>query len=78
MGSNASAPTVQLRRIRLFLAVISFRKLEFRVMDVSRGGSEPLKRDTYVQLPKKGVVGDMVAWNLLKPLYGLSASCEDW
>ena len=48
-------------------------------MDVSRAflRSEPLKRDTYVQLPK-GVEKDNVAWELLKPLYGLSTACKDW
>ena len=53
--SNASAPTVQLQRIRLCLAAISYRKWDFRVMGVLRAflRSEPLKRDTYVQLPKK-------------------------
>ena len=35
-GPNASSPTVQLHSIRLSLAVISFRKWGFRVIDVSR------------------------------------------
>ena len=48
-------------------------------MDVSRAflRSEPLKRETYVQLPK-GVEDDRVAWELSKPLYGLSTECKDW
>ena len=47
-------------------------------MDVSRAflRSEPLKRDTYAQLPK-GAEKDNVAWKLLKPLYGLSTACKD-
>ena len=51
--SNASAPTVQLRIIRLCLALIAFRKWGFRAMDVSREflRSELFKRGTYVQLP---------------------------
>ena len=36
---NASAPTVQLQIIRLCLAVIAYRKWNFRVMDVSRAFS---------------------------------------
>ena len=39
--------------------------------------SAPSRRDTYVQLPK-GVDQDNVAWELLKPLYGLSTACKDW
>ena len=76
---NAAAPTVQLQSIRLCLAVISFRKWDFRAMDVSRAflRSGPLKRGTYVQLPK-GVEDDRVAWKLSKPLSGLSTSCKDW
>ena len=70
---------VQLQRIRLCLAVTAYRKWDFRATDVSRGilRSEPLKRDTYVQLPK-WADGDNVAWGLLKPLYGLSTACKDW
>ena len=58
---------------------MAFRKRDFRVMDVSRAilRSQPLKRDTYVQLPKL-VEDDRVAWKLPKPLYGLSTSCRDW
>ena len=33
---NASAPTVKLQRIRLFLDVIAYRKWNFRAIDVSR------------------------------------------
>ena len=53
--SNAYATTVQFQSIRLLLAVIAFRKWDFRAMDVSRAfmRSEPFKRGTYVQLPKK-------------------------
>ena len=77
--SNASAPTVQLQSIRLRLSLIAFRKWDFRVMGFSRAflRSEHLERETYVQLPK-GVEDDRVAWELLKPLYGLSTSCKDW
>ena len=62
--SNAPAPTVQLQSVRLCLAVIAHRKWDFRATDVSMGflRSEPLQRDTYVQLPK-GVEDDNVAWN---------------
>ena len=76
---NASAPKVQLQIIRLCLAVIAFRKWDFGVMDVSRAFLRPgpLKRETYVQLPK-GVEDDRVSWKLSKPLYGLSTSCKDW
>ena len=38
---------------------------------------EPLKRETYVQLPK-GVEDDKVAWKLLRPLYGEGTACKDW
>ena len=52
---NASAPTVQLQSIRLFPSIVAFRKWDFRVMDVPMEllGSEPFKRGTYAQLPKK-------------------------
>ena len=36
-----------------------------------------LKRDIDAQLPK-GVRGSKVAWELLRPLYGLGAACKDW
>ena len=41
---NASAPTVQLQSIREALAVIAYRRWNFRAMDVSRAfcGSGPL------------------------------------
>ena len=76
---NASAPKVQLQIIRLCLAVIAFRKWDFRVMGVSVAflRSEPLKRGAYVQL-HKGVADDRVAWKLSKPLCGLSTACKDW
>ena len=51
---NASAPTVQLQRIRLRLDVIAYRRWNFRAMGVS--GAFPmsghLKRDAYVKLPE--------------------------
>ena len=42
--TDASAPTVQLQIIMVVLAVIAYRKWDFRVMDVSRAfpRSEPL------------------------------------
>ena len=48
-------------------------------MDVSRAflRSKPLERNTYVKLPD-GVEQKNVAWELLKPLYGLSTACKDW
>ena len=39
--------------------------------------SEPLGRDTYVKLPE-GVEEGNAAWELLKPLYGLSTACKGW
>ena len=58
-GSNASAPTVQLQSIRMWIAVIAYRKWGFRVMDVSRAflRSGHLGRDAYVQLPPRGGEG---------------------
>ena len=54
MGTNASAPTIQLQIMRVCLAVTAYRKWNFRVMVVSRAllRSEPLKRDTYAHPPK--------------------------
>ena len=77
--STTSSPSVQLQSIRLRLAVIAYRKWNFRAMDVSRAflTAEPLGRDTYVKLPQ-GVDEDNVDWKLLKPMYGLSAACKDW
>ena len=51
--TNASSPTVQLQIVRLFLAVIRYRKSDFRAVDVSWEfpRSVPLKRDAYVGLP---------------------------
>ena len=79
VATNASAPTVQLHSIRLFLAVIGRRKWIFWAMGVSISflRSEPLKRDTYAKLPD-GVEKYDVAWKLLKPLYGMSTACSDW
>ena len=47
--TNESATTVQLQSIRADLAVIAYRKRNFRTMDVSRAflRSVPLKRDNY-------------------------------
>ena len=61
------------------LAVIAYRKWNFRVMGVSRAllGSELLERDAYVQLPR-GVENDNVSWKQLKPLYGLSTAGKYW
>ena len=77
--SNASAPTVQLQSVRIPLAVIAYRKWNFRVMDVSRSFlmSGPLKRDTFVKLPQ-WAEKDNVARKLLKAAYGLRTACEDW
>ena len=36
LDANASAPTVQLQSIRSVLAVIAYRRWDFRAMDVSR------------------------------------------
>ena len=53
---NASPPTVQLQRIRMCLAVIAYRKWNFRVTVVSRAFlmSKPLERNTYANLPEGG------------------------
>ena len=65
--------------MRIRLAVIAYRKLHFRVMDVSGSFlmSGHLKRDTYVKLPQ-WAEKDNAARKLLKPSYGLSAACKDW
>ena len=65
---NASAPTVQLQRIRLRLAVIAYLKWNFRVMDVSGAflRSGLLARQAYTKLPR-GKEEDNVAWDLTKP-----------
>ena len=77
--SNASAPAVQLHSIRMCLAVIAYRMWNFGVMDVSRAflRSGPLERESYVQLPLGAEKGNF-AWEILKPLYGLSTACEYW
>ena len=77
--TNASAPTVQLLRIRAVLDVIVYRKWNFRATDVSRSFSRPgpLKRDAYARLPR-GVEKPSTDRNLLKPLYGLSTACKYW
>ena len=79
MGTNASAPTVQLQRIRVVLAVIAYRRWNFRAVDVSRAflRSEALKRDTYLELPDVVEKGN-IARKLLKPLYGLITDWKDW
>ena len=40
-------------------------------------GSEPLKRDNYLELPDV-VENDNIERDLLKPLFGLSSACKDW
>ena len=61
------------------IAVIAYRKWNFRAMNVSRAflRSWPLKRENYAVLPG-GEEKDDIARKLLKPLYGLSTACEDW
>ena len=51
---NAASPTVQLQSIRIVLAVIAYRKWNFRVMGVSRAflRSELLEMETYAKLPE--------------------------
>ena len=53
-GANSSAPTVQLQSIMVVLAVIAYRKWNFRVVDVSSAflRGDPLKRETYLELPE--------------------------
>ena len=53
MGNNAAAPAVQLQSIRIALAVIAYRRWNFRAVGVSRAflRSKPLVRNTYVKLP---------------------------
>ena len=77
--TNESAPTAQLQIVRLLLAVIGYRKWNFRAVDVSRAflRSVASKRDTFAKLPDV-VEKDNVSWKLLKPLYGLSTACKDW
>ena len=60
--TNASAPPVQLQSVRLFLAVIGYRKWNFGEMGVLIAFLRPcpLKRDTYAKLPD-GVEKDNVA-----------------
>ena len=76
--THASAPTVQLQIIRLLLAVIGYRKWNFRAIGVSgefpRSGA--LKRDAYVELPD-GAGKEIIARKLLTPLYGLSTACNE-
>ena len=52
-GRNASAPTAQLLIIRAIVAVIAYRKWNFREMGVPRAFLRlvPLKRDAYAKLP---------------------------
>ena len=52
--ANAASPTAQLQSIRIALAVIAYRKWNFRAVDVSRAflRSKPLERNTYVKLPE--------------------------
>ena len=63
METNASAPTVKLQRIRLFMAVIGCRKWNIRAMGVSRDFPRPgpLKRDNYSKLPDWGAKGQCSA-----------------
>ena len=48
-------------------------------MDVSREFlmSGPLKRGAYLEIPDR-VGKENIAWEILKPLYGLSTSRKDW
>ena len=77
--TNASVPTVQLQSIRAVLAVIAYRKWDFRAVGVSGAflRSGHLKRDAYATLPD-GVEKDNISWELLNPLYGMSTACKDW
>ena len=77
LETNASAPTVQLRSIRVVLAVIAYIKWNSREMDVSMSflRSGPLKRETYAGISNV-VEKENVAWGLLKPMYGIITSRE--
>ena len=77
--TNASVPTVQLHRILVALAVIAYRRWDFRAMDAPGDflRSEPLKRDTYAKLPDVVEKGN-IERKLLKPMYRLSTSCKHW
>ena len=54
VGENAAATAVQLKSVRIVLAVIAYRKWNFRVMGVCRDflRSEPLERGAYAKLPE--------------------------
>ena len=58
--ANASSPPAQLQSIMVFVAVIAYRRWDFRAMDVSRVFlmDEPLERAKYVEL-KDGAVKEI-------------------
>ena len=60
------------------LAVIAYRKRNFRAMGVSRAllRSGTLERDVYAQVPRWVEKGN-IAWDLLKPVYGLDTAGND-
>ena len=64
---NAAASTVEVQSIRIALAVIAYRKWNFRAMGVSRAflRSEPLGC-TFAKLPD-GAEQENVACELIKP-----------
>ena len=77
METNASSPTAQLQSIMVVLAVIAYRRWDIRAMDVSMAFlmSWLVKRATYAKLPD-GAGKDNMAWEILRPLYGMSTSCK--
>ena len=78
--TNDEAPKVQLQRTRAWIAVISFRKWNFRANDASRAflKSVPLGRETYADPPYASGNKETETRKLSKPLYGLSATCKEW
>ena len=69
--ANAAAPTVQLQSIRIALAVIAYRRWNFRVVDVSRAflRSKPLVRNTYAKLPEWSGAGKCGLGTYKTPLW---------
>ena len=80
VGLNSPAPALQLKSLRDPPSTISYRKWNFRVVDVPRSFLKygPLERKKYSAPPSAPESGESVMMRLITPLYALSTTCDDW
>ena len=79
--SETFAPVLKYKTLRLILALIATRDLEFELMDVQTAYlNAELKELVYMAQPDGFVTGDAsnTVWRLLKAIYGLKQAGREW